>query len=98
MPRQALAVGEHRGGVGRGGGHDSYPDFGTPVQVKMTCFGYRDAGMPAPQLRDERPDDGPLLFQRADVAQQHVHCQRGYVRGFSRISKVSMTSSSLMSL
>ena len=64
----------------------------------MTGLGDGDTGETAPQFRDERPDDGPLLFQRADVAQQHVHRQRGYVRGFSRISKVSMTSSILMSL
>jgi len=64
----------------------------------MTRFGNCDAGIPAPQFRDKRPDDGPLLFQRADVAKQHVHCQRSYVRGFSRISNVSMTSSILRSL
>ena len=64
----------------------------------MTGLGDRDARVAAPQFRDERPDDGPLLFQRADVAQQHVHRQRGYVRDFSRISKVSTTSSILMSL
>ena len=56
-----------------------HPDLGTPVQVKMTGFGNRDAGEPAPEFRDERPDDASLSFQRVDVAQQHVECERGYV-------------------
>ena len=43
----------------------------------MTGLGDCDAGVPAAQFRDERPDDGPLLLQRADVAQQHVERQRG---------------------
>ena len=42
------------------------------MQVKVTCLGDRDPGVAAAQLGDERPDDGPLLFQGADVAKQHV--------------------------
>src|SRR5262249_33803928 len=78
----AVGGGEGGGGVGRGGGNDRHSDLGTPVQVKMTGLGDGDAGETAPQFGDERPDDGPLGFQRADVAQQHVHCQRGYVHLF----------------
>ena len=83
------------------------------MQVKVTCLGDRDTGVAAAQLGDERPDDGPLLLERADVAKQHVErqarlrtsCALGLARpagprprGFSRISNVSMTSSILMSL
>jgi hypothetical protein len=49
-------------------------------------LGPRDNRELVAQRRDERPDDGPLLFERADVAQQHVERKGSYVRGFSRIS------------
>ena len=42
------------------------------MQVKVTCLGDRDAWVAATQLGDERPDDGPLLLERADVAKQHI--------------------------
>ncbi len=64
----------------------------------MPGLGYRHAGMPSAQFGDERPDDGALLFQRAYVAQQHVQGEGSYVRGFSRISNVSIVSPILMSL
>src|ERR1700722_3215239 len=49
------------------------------MQVKVTSFGDRDAGVAAAPPRGERPDDAPLLFQRADVAKQHVKRQGRYV-------------------
>ena len=69
---QPLALLEQLAGVPGSGRHRRYPDFGSPVQVKVTRFGDRDPGVAAAQLRDERPDDGPLVFQRADIAKQHV--------------------------
>jgi hypothetical protein len=73
VPRhQPLALVEQLAGVPGSGRHHRYPDFGSPVQVKVTRFGDRDPRVAAAQLGDERPDDGPLLFQRADVAKQHV--------------------------
>jgi hypothetical protein len=53
------------------------------MQVKVTRLGDRDTGVAAAQLGDERPDDGPLLLERADVAKQHVKRQGGYVHGDS---------------
>jgi hypothetical protein len=76
---QALALVEHLAGVPCAAGHHRYPDLRSPMQVKMTGLGDRDPGVPAAQLGHERPDDGPLLFQRADVAQQHVQRHGGYV-------------------
>ena len=49
------------------------------MQVKVTRLGDRDAGVAAAQLGDERPDDGPLLLERVNVAKQHVERQRSYV-------------------
>jgi hypothetical protein len=69
---QPLALLEQLAGVPGGGRHRRYPDFGSPVQVKVTRFGDRDPRVAAAQLGDQRLDDGPLLFQRADVAKQHV--------------------------
>jgi len=69
---QALALVKHLVGVSRGVRHHRYPDLGPPMQVKVTCLGDRDAGEPAAQLGDNRPDDGPLLLERADIAKQHV--------------------------
>jgi hypothetical protein len=68
----ALAFVEHLARVRGGGGDHRYPDLGTPMQVKMTRLGHRYARVVATEFGDERPDDGPLLFERADVAQQHV--------------------------
>ena len=78
---QALAVVEYLGGVSRGVGHYRYPDLGPSMQVKMARLGDRDTRVATAQLGDERPDDGPLLLERADVAEQHVECQRSYVHG-----------------
>jgi hypothetical protein len=47
----------------------------------MPCLGHRDARVPAAQFSHERPDDAPLLFQRVNVAQQHVHRECSYVHG-----------------
>ncbi len=69
---QALALVEQLAGVPGGSRHHRYPDFGTSMQVKVTRLGDRDPKVAAAQLGDERPDDGPLLFQGADVAKQHV--------------------------
>jgi len=60
---QPLALVEQLAGVPGGGRHRRYPDFGTPMQVKVTRLGDRDPRVAAAQLGDERPDDGPLLFQ-----------------------------------
>jgi hypothetical protein len=64
----------------------------------VASLGHRHAGEMPAQVSDERPDDGALLFQRAHVAQQHVQGKSTYVRGFSRISKVSTVSPTRMSL
>jgi hypothetical protein len=58
-----LALVEQLGRVSRGVGHHRYPDFSTSMQVEVTRFGDRDAGVAAAQLGDERPDDATLLFQ-----------------------------------
>jgi hypothetical protein len=39
---QPLALVEQLAGVPGGGRHRRYPDFGSPVQVKVTRFGDRD--------------------------------------------------------
>jgi hypothetical protein len=76
---EALAFLEHLRGVPCGIGHHRYPDLDAPIQVKVTRLGDRDTREAATELRDERPDDAPLLFQRVDIAKQHIERQSGYV-------------------
>ena len=67
------------------------------MKVEMPRLGRRNLESPT-QLGHNRPYDGPLLLQRVHITEQQVELGRAYVRGFSLNSKVSMTSSTEMSL
>jgi hypothetical protein len=94
---QPFALVEHVTAVRGIRGHDGDPDESPPMQVEMTGLGRGHVVAP-PELRHDRPDDGPLLLQRPAVTEQEVELQRPYERGFSLSSNVSMTSSTWMSL
>ena len=59
---QSLGGVENRDHMRAVRGHNGHSDTGAPVQVQMAGLGCRD-GEFAMKFGDDRPDDGPLLFQ-----------------------------------
>lgn len=80
------------------GADQGHTEFGSSVQVVRPGLGH--SHVIATQLGEYRAHDPPLLLQRRDVPEQDVEPQGAddQVRAFSLISKVSITSSTLMSL
>ena len=75
---QPLALVEQLAGVPGGGRHRRYPDFGTPMQVEVTCLSGCD-GETSLKLGHDRPYDAALLLEGVHVAEQQVELERPYV-------------------
>src|SRR5450432_838620 len=92
----------------RFGRYDRHSDQRPAMELEAPSFGDRNLELSL-DLRDDRPHNRPLLLERMHIPEQQLNlkdpskhelsrCARDQARGFSFISNVSMTSSTLMSL
>lgn len=77
---QSLAGVQYLGDVRRGTRDGRDPDQGTAMQVLMSGLADRDVESTS-QFGDDRPDGGPLLLQRMNVAEQDIQLQGTDVHG-----------------